>query len=49
MDSSPNGKALMQKNTTAVIMGQKTPQEAAEALQDGLAQWFKPAQRCIQK
>jgi len=49
MDSSPNGKALMQKNTEAVIMGQKTPQEAAEALQDGLAQWFKPAQRCIRK
>ena len=48
MDSSPNGKALMQKNTAAVIMGQKTPQEAATALQDGLGQWFKPAQKCFQ-
>ncbi len=48
MDSSPNGKALMQKNTAAVIMGQKTPQEAATALQDGLAEWFKPAQKCFQ-
>ncbi|RKZ58624.1 MAG: hypothetical protein DRR08_15915 [Candidatus Parabeggiatoa sp. nov. 2] len=48
MDSSPNGKALMQNSTAAVIMGQKTPQEAAIALQDGLAQWFKPAQKCFQ-
>jgi branched-chain amino acid transport system substrate-binding protein len=48
MESSPNGKALMQNNTAAVIMGQKTPQEAATALQDGLAQWFEPAQKCFQ-
>jgi len=47
MEGIPNGKALMQKSTAAVIMGKKTPTEAAEALQDGLAQWFEPAQRCL--
>jgi len=24
------------------MKGQKTPQEAADALADGLAQWYKP-------
>jgi branched-chain amino acid transport system substrate-binding protein len=47
MDSIPNGKDLMQKNTEAVIKGEKTPQEAADALQDGLSQWFEPAQICL--
>jgi branched-chain amino acid transport system substrate-binding protein len=47
MDGIPNGKDLMQKNTEAVIKGEKTPQEAADALQDGLAQWFEPAQICL--
>ena len=47
MEGIPNGKALMQKSTAAVIMGKKTPSEAAEALQDGLAQWFNPAQKCL--
>jgi hypothetical protein len=25
-----------------------TPQEAADGLQEGLAQWFEPAQNCAQ-
>ena len=45
----PNGKDLMQTNTLAVILGKKTPQEAADALQDGLSQWFEPAQICLDK
>jgi branched-chain amino acid transport system substrate-binding protein len=47
MEGIPNGKALIQKSTAAVIKGENTPTEAAEALQDGLAQWFKPAQKCL--
>ena len=39
----------MQTNTLAVILGKKTPQEAADALQDGLSQWFEPAQICLDK
>jgi raffinose/stachyose/melibiose transport system substrate-binding protein len=49
MDSIPSGYDLMSEGTKAVIRGEKTPQEAANALQDGLAQWFKPAQTCLKK
>jgi len=49
MDGIPNGKDLIQTNTLAVILGKKTPQEAADALQDGLLQWFEPAQICLDK
>jgi branched-chain amino acid transport system substrate-binding protein len=47
MAGLPNGQSLMLENTLAVIKGEKTPQQAADALQDGLAQWFKPAQMCL--
>ncbi|MDM8558434.1 extracellular solute-binding protein [Candidatus Parabeggiatoa sp. HSG14] len=47
MDGIPNGKYLMQKSTEAVIKGEMTPQEAADALEYGLAQWFEPAQKCL--
>ncbi|MDM8567561.1 extracellular solute-binding protein [Candidatus Halobeggiatoa sp. HSG11] len=47
MDGLPDGKWLMYKNTEAVILGEKTPQEAADALQDNLAQWYEPAQKCL--
>jgi branched-chain amino acid transport system substrate-binding protein len=43
----PDGQSLMLENTLAVIKGEKTPQEAANALQEGLAGWFEPAQRCF--
>ncbi|HQE17697.1 MAG TPA: ABC transporter substrate-binding protein [Aggregatilineales bacterium] len=48
LDGSPDGYTLMQNGAIAVINGQMTPQEAADALQEGLAQWFEPAQTCGQ-
>ncbi len=47
MDGLPDGKWLMYKNTEAVILGHKTPQEAANSLQDNLSQWYQPAQKCL--
>ncbi len=47
-DGSPDGYTLMQDGAVAVVNGQQTPQQAADALQDGLAQWFTPAQACEQ-
>lgn len=46
LDGSPDGYTLMQDGAVAVINGEMTPQEAADALQNGLAQWFEPAQAC---
>lgn len=46
LDGSPDGYALMQNGAIAVILGEMTPQEAADALQEGLAEWFEPAQTC---
>jgi raffinose/stachyose/melibiose transport system substrate-binding protein len=45
-DGSPDGYALMQDGAMAVLRGEQTPQEAADALQAGLAKWFEPAQEC---
>ena len=47
-DGSPDGYTLMQDGALAVLRGQQTPQQAADALQSGLAQWFEPAQKCKQ-
>lgn len=46
LDGSPDGYTLMQDGALAVLRGEQTPQEAADALQAGLAQWFEPAQTC---
>ncbi len=46
LDGSPDGYTLMQNGALAVIAGEMTPQEAADALQAGLAEWFEPAQNC---
>jgi raffinose/stachyose/melibiose transport system substrate-binding protein len=46
LDGSPDGYSLMQNGAIGVINGTMTPQEAADALQEGLAQWFEPAQTC---
>jgi len=48
LDGSPDGYVLMQDGAVAVLRGEQTPQEAADALQAGLAQWFGPAQECSQ-
>lgn len=46
LDGAPDGYTLMQNGALGVISGDLTPQQAADALQDGLAQWFEPAQTC---
>jgi raffinose/stachyose/melibiose transport system substrate-binding protein len=46
LDGSPDGYTLMQNGAIGVINGTMTPQQAADALQEGLAQWFEPAQNC---
>ncbi len=45
-EGSPDGYILMRDGALAVVQGKQTPQEAAGALQAGLAEWFKPAQVC---
>lgn len=46
LDGAPDGYSLMQNGALAVLNGEQTPQQAADALQAGLAQWFEPAQHC---
>lgn len=46
LDGQPDGYTLMQDNTIAITKGEMTPQEAADSLQDGLAQWLPAAQSC---
>lgn len=46
LDGTPDGYTLMQDHAIAVLNGTETPQEAADALQAGLAEWFEPAQNC---
>ena len=46
IDGLPDGYALMQNGAVKVLSGDSSPQEAADALQYGLAQWFEPAQQC---
>jgi raffinose/stachyose/melibiose transport system substrate-binding protein len=46
LDGTPDGYSLMQDNSIAVIAGTMTPQEAADGLQEGLAQWLEGAQNC---
>ena len=46
LEGSPSGYELVQNGAIAVINGEQTPQQAADELQAGLAQWFEPAQNC---
>jgi raffinose/stachyose/melibiose transport system substrate-binding protein len=46
LDGSPDGYTLMQNGAVGIVNGTMTPQQAADALQEGLAQWFEPAQNC---
>lgn len=46
LDGQPDGYILMQDSAIAVLGGDMTAQEAADALQEGLAQWYEPAQNC---
>ncbi len=45
-DGQPDGYDLMQEASVDVINGKKTPRQAADFIQEGLAQWFAPAKRC---
>ncbi|MBU0510304.1 MAG: ABC transporter substrate-binding protein [Chloroflexi bacterium] len=45
-EGSPDGYTLMLDGAVAVVNGEQTPQQAADALQAGLAQWFGPAREC---
>jgi raffinose/stachyose/melibiose transport system substrate-binding protein len=46
MEGTPSGYDLVQNGAVAVIAGEQTPQQAADALQAGLELWFTPAQKC---
>jgi raffinose/stachyose/melibiose transport system substrate-binding protein len=48
LDGTPDGYTLMQDGAISVINGELTPQEAADALQAGLAEWLPAAQTCAQ-
>ncbi len=48
LEGTPDGYTLMQDGAIAVINGTMTPQEAADALQNGLAEWLPAAQTCGQ-
>jgi raffinose/stachyose/melibiose transport system substrate-binding protein len=46
MAGTPSAYDLVQNGTIAVVKGEQSPQQAADALQAGVAQWFAPAQQC---
>jgi raffinose/stachyose/melibiose transport system substrate-binding protein len=46
LDGAPDGYTLMQNGALGVISGELTAEDAANALQEGLAEWFEPAQNC---
>lgn len=45
-DGTPDAYTLILEGAVAVLNNQKTPQEAADALQSGLERWYLPAQSC---
>jgi raffinose/stachyose/melibiose transport system substrate-binding protein len=46
MEGLPSAYTLIEDGTMAVVSGELTPQQAADQLQTGLAEWFEPAQSC---
>jgi len=42
MNGTPSGYTLLNDGVVAVMKGEKTPQQAANALAEGLAQWYNP-------
>jgi raffinose/stachyose/melibiose transport system substrate-binding protein len=42
----PDGYTLMMDAAVSVLNGKQTPQAAADKIQNGLEQWFAPAQKC---
>jgi len=43
MSGKPSGYNLLNDGTIAVMTGKMSPQQAADALQNGLAQWYVPS------
>ena len=43
----PDGRTSMQDAALGVMRGDLTPQQAADKLQNDLAQWYLPAQQCL--
>ncbi|HPH97390.1 MAG TPA: extracellular solute-binding protein [Anaerolineaceae bacterium] len=48
-DGSPSAYDLIESASVDIANGIRTPQQAADALQAGLAKWFIPAQNCQTK
>lgn len=46
MGGAPSAYDLVMNGTIAVVKGEQSPQQAADALRAGLEQWFEPAQKC---
>lgn len=46
MEGSPDAYTLIMEQAVAVLNGKQSATAAAEVLQNGLAQWYEPAQRC---
>ena len=42
MDGDPSGYVLMNQGVIAVMKGEKTAKQAADALAAGVAKWYKP-------
>ena len=45
-EGAPSTYAVMNDGVIAVLAGEQTPQEAADALQEAIASWYEPAQSC---
>ncbi len=45
-DGTPSAYDLVEAGTVGVVNGTLTPRQAADRLQEGLEQWFGPAQTC---
>lgn len=46
LEGQPDGYSLMQAGAVGIVNGDLTPEQAADDLQNGLAEWFEPAQTC---
>jgi len=45
-EGAPSTYSVMNDGVIAVLAGEMTPQEAADALQEAIASWYEPAQNC---
>jgi raffinose/stachyose/melibiose transport system substrate-binding protein len=45
-DKYPHADAIIRESLAQMMMGELTPEQAAQNLQNGLGQWYEPAQTC---